>query len=79
MEAGLGVILLFIIDRNLSKLWERSEKRRGFYFSSLVSLERSLASRGASLLIREIYIKYYENFYEQEQGHLDNLDTIEEG
>ena len=53
MEAGLGVILLFIIDRNLSKLWERSEKRRGFYFSSLVSLERSLASRGASLLIRE--------------------------
>ena len=34
--------------------------------------------KSASLLIREIYIKYYENFYEQEQGHLDNLDTIEE-
>ena len=53
MEVGLGVILLFILDKNLSKLWGGSEKRQGFYFSSLVDLERTLASRGASLLIRE--------------------------
>ena len=53
MEAGLDVILLFILDKNLSKYWGAAEKRQGFYFSSLVNLERALASRGGSLLIRE--------------------------
>ena len=53
IEAGRGVILLFILDQKLSGYWGRSEKRQGFYFSSLVNLERNLLSRGASLLIRE--------------------------
>ena len=53
IEAGQGVILLFILDQKLSRYWGRSEKRQGFYFSSLVNLERNLSSRGATLLIRE--------------------------
>ena len=53
IEAGQGVILLFILDQKLSRYWGRSEKRQGFYFSSLVNLERNIASRGASLLIHK--------------------------
>ena len=53
VEAGRGVILLFILDKNLSKYWGESEKRQAFYFSSLVNLEKDLLAKGSSLLIRE--------------------------
>ena len=53
MESGKRVILLFIIDRNLTKYRETSERRQGFFFQSVERLERALLSAGASLLIRE--------------------------
>ena len=52
-ESGSPVILLFIIDRNLTKYRKTSERRQGFFFQSVVRLERALSLAGASLLIRE--------------------------
>lgn len=34
--------------------------------------------KSSSLLMREVYIKYYELFFDNTENHLDNLDTIEE-
>ena len=53
LESGSRVILLFVIDRNLAKRHGNPERRQGFFFQSVVRLERALSLRGASLLIRE--------------------------
>ena len=34
--------------------------------------------KSSSLLMREVYIRYYELFFDNTENHLDNLDTIEE-
>ncbi|MBA58605.1 MAG: deoxyribodipyrimidine photolyase [Gammaproteobacteria bacterium] len=43
---------LFILDPYLCALWAKSEKRLGFYFQSLISLDSELRKIGASLIIR---------------------------
>ena len=53
LESGTRVILLFVIDRNLTKYRQNSERGQGFFFQSVVRLERALSLKGASLLIRE--------------------------